>query len=85
MAWRGGRNDLKAEQLKKWRGAFREGLDMAILLEDYRDLNDRTARSSLSACSNMSGQNYNTYFEVVDGNLKPDRSLLHTIGSKKPS
>lgn len=63
-----------------------EGLDVSILLEDYRDLNDQFDRIvSVGMFEHVGPKNYNTYFEVVDRNLKPDGLfLLHTIGSKKP-
>lgn len=61
------------------------GLDVEILLEDYRDLNDQFDRIvSVGMFEHVGPKNYNTYFEVVDRNLKPDGLfLLHTIGSKK--
>lgn len=63
-----------------------EGLDVSILLQDYRDLNDQFDRIvSVGMFEHVGPKNYNTYFEVVDRNLKPDGLfLLHTIGSKKP-
>lgn len=63
-----------------------EGLDVTILLRDYRDLNDRFDRVvSVGMFEHVGPKNYNTYFDVVDRNLKQDGLfLLHSIGSKKP-
>ena len=62
-----------------------EGLDVEILLQDYRDLNDQFDRIvSVGMFEHVGPKNYATYFNVVDRNLKPDGLfLLHTIGSKK--
>ena len=62
-----------------------EGLDVKILLEDYRDLNEQFDRIvSVGMFEHVGPKNYATYFDVVDRNLKPDGLfLLHTIGSKK--
>ncbi|HDI5890871.1 TPA: cyclopropane fatty acyl phospholipid synthase, partial [Escherichia coli] len=62
-----------------------EGLDVAILLQDYRDLNDQFDRIvSVGMFEHVGPKNYDTYFAVVDRNLKPEGIfLLHTIGSKK--
>jgi cyclopropane-fatty-acyl-phospholipid synthase len=64
-----------------------EGLDVTILLQDYRDLHDHFDRIvSVGMFEHVGPKNYATYFDVVDRNLKPDgRFLLHTIGSKKPT
>ncbi len=61
------------------------GLDVTILLQDYRDLNDQFDRIvSVGMFEHVGPKNYPTYFEVVDRNLKPDGLfLLHTIGSRK--
>ena len=61
------------------------GLDVTILLQDYRDLNDKFDRIvSVGMFEHVGPKNYATYFEVVDRNLKPDGLfLLHSIGSKK--
>ncbi|URO01091.1 cyclopropane fatty acyl phospholipid synthase [Leclercia adecarboxylata] len=61
------------------------GLDVTILLQDYRDLNDQFDRIvSVGMFEHVGPKNYRTYFEVVDRNLKPDGLfLLHTIGSRK--
>ena len=61
------------------------GLDVAILLQDYRDLNDQFDRIvSVGMFEHVGPKNYPTYFKVVDRNLKPDGLfLLHTIGSRK--
>ncbi|HDS1238387.1 cyclopropane fatty acyl phospholipid synthase [Pluralibacter gergoviae] len=62
-----------------------EGLDVKILLQDYRDLNEQFDRIvSVGMFEHVGPKNYATYFDVVDRNLKPDGLfLLHTIGSKK--
>jgi len=62
-----------------------EGLDVEILLQDYRDLNDQFDRIvSVGMFEHVGPKNYATYFRVVDHNLKPDGIfLLHTIGSKR--
>lgn len=62
-----------------------EGLDVTILLEDYRDLHDRFDRIvSVGMFEHVGPKNYNTYFDVVDRNLKPEGLfLLHSIGSRK--
>lgn len=61
------------------------GLDVNILLQDYRDLQDQFDRIvSVGMFEHVGPKNYKTYFEVVDRNLKPDGLfLLHTIGAKK--
>ena len=62
-----------------------EGLDVKILLQDYRDLHEQYDRIvSVGMFEHVGPKNYATYFDVVDRNLKPDGLfLLHTIGSKK--
>lgn len=62
-----------------------EGLDVNILLQDYRDLHDQFDRIvSVGMFEHVGPKNYATYFEVVDRNLKPDGLfLLHTIGSRR--
>ena len=61
------------------------GLDVDIRLQDYRDLNDQFDRIvSVGMFEHVSPKNYDTYFTVVDRNLKPDGLfLLHTIGSRR--
>lgn len=63
------------------------GLDVSILLQDYRDLHDQFDRIvSVGMFEHVGPKNYATYFDVVDRNLKPEGLfLLHTIGSKKPT
>ena len=58
---------------------------VTILLQDYRDLNDQFDRIvSVGMFEHVGPKNYDTYFAVVDRNLKPEGIfLLHTIGSKK--
>ncbi|KAF6662841.1 cyclopropane fatty acyl phospholipid synthase [Enterobacteriaceae bacterium EKM102V] len=62
-----------------------EGLDVTILLQDYRDLNEQFDRVvSVGMFEHVGPKNYATYFDVVDRNLKPDGIfLLHTIGAIK--
>ncbi|MCC3734146.1 cyclopropane fatty acyl phospholipid synthase [Rouxiella badensis] len=62
-----------------------EGLDVTILLQDYRDLNDQFDRIvSVGMFEHVGPKNYQTYFDVVKRNIKPDGLfLLHTIGSNK--
>jgi cyclopropane-fatty-acyl-phospholipid synthase len=75
---------ISAEQ-QKMAQARCEGLDVTILLQDYRDLRDQFDRIvSVGMFEHVGPKNYHTYFDVVDRNLKPDGLfLLHTIGSKK--
>lgn len=62
-----------------------EGLDVTILLQDYRDLNQQFDRIvSVGMFEHVGPKNYATYLEVVDRNLKPDGLfLLHTIGANR--
>jgi len=62
-----------------------EGLDVTILLQDYRDLNQQFDRiSSVGMFEHVGPKNYATYFDVVNRNLKPEGIfLLHTIGANK--
>ncbi|HEX4501878.1 MAG TPA: cyclopropane fatty acyl phospholipid synthase [Scandinavium sp.] len=75
---------ISAEQ-QKMAQARSEGLDVQILLQDYRDLQDQFDRIvSVGMFEHVGPKNYATYFSVVDRNLTPDGLfLLHTIGSKK--
>ncbi|SQC93052.1 Cyclopropane-fatty-acyl-phospholipid synthase [Cedecea neteri] len=75
---------ISAEQ-QRMAQARCEGLDVTILLQDYRDLNEQFDRIvSVGMFEHVGPKNYATYFEVADRNLKPDGIfLLHTIGSKK--
>lgn len=75
---------ISAEQ-QKMAQARCEGLDVTILLQDYRDLNEHFDRIvSVGMFEHVGPKNYQTYFSVVDRNLKPDGIfLLHTIGSNK--
>ncbi len=59
------------------------GLDVTILLQDYRDLDLQFDRIvSVGMFEHVGPKNYATYFRVVDRNLKPDGLfLLHTIGA----
>lgn len=75
---------ISAEQQKMAQDRCKD-LDVTILLQDYRDLDDQYDRIvSVGMFEHVGPKNYNTYFEVADRNLKPDGLfLLHTIGSKK--
>lgn len=75
---------ISAEQ-QKMAQARCKGLDVTILLQDYRDLNEQFDRIvSVGMFEHVGPKNYATYFAVADRNLKPDGIfLLHTIGSKK--
>ncbi|VEJ54314.1 cyclopropane fatty acyl phospholipid synthase [Pragia fontium] len=60
-------------------------LDVEILLQDYRDLHNQYDRIvSVGMFEHIGPKNYQTYFNVVSRNLKPNGLfLLHTIGSKQ--
>ncbi len=75
---------ISAEQQKMAQERCHD-LDVNILLQDYRELNDQFDRIvSVGMFEHVGPKNYNTYFSVADRNLKPDGIfLLHTIGSKK--
>lgn len=75
---------ISAEQ-QKLAQARCAGLDVDILLQDYRDLNQQFDRIvSVGMFEHVGPKNYDTYFNVVNKNLKPDGVfLLHTIGSNK--
>ncbi|WP_072568296.1 cyclopropane fatty acyl phospholipid synthase [Enterobacter sp. SA187] len=75
---------ISAEQQKMAQERCQD-LDVTILLQDYRDLNEQFDRIvSVGMFEHVGPKNYATYFEVVDRNLKPDGLfLLHTIGSNK--
>ncbi|MFS2223637.1 cyclopropane fatty acyl phospholipid synthase [Pantoea sp. B65] len=62
-----------------------EGLDVTILLQDYRDLAQKFDRIvSVGMFEHVGPKNYATYFDVADRNLKQDGIfLLHTIGTIK--
>ncbi|HGH5979031.1 TPA: cyclopropane fatty acyl phospholipid synthase [Kluyvera georgiana] len=62
-----------------------EGLDITILLQDYRDLDKTYDRIvSVGMFEHVGPKNYDTYFSVVDRCLKKDGLfLLHTIGSNE--
>lgn len=75
---------ISAEQ-QKMAQARCEGLDVTILLQDYRDLDDCFDRIvSVGMFEHVGPKNYATWFSVVERNLKPDGLvLLYTIGSQK--
>lgn len=75
---------ISAEQ-QKLAQARCEGLNVTILLEDYRALHDQFDRIvSVGMFEHVGPKNYATYFAVADRNLKPDGIfLLHTIGSNR--
>ncbi|MFE8118913.1 cyclopropane fatty acyl phospholipid synthase [Brenneria goodwinii] len=60
-------------------------LDVTILLQDYRDLDLQFDRIvSVGMFEHVGPKNYDTYFRIVNKNLKPDGLfLLHTIGAQK--
>ncbi|WP_049209322.1 cyclopropane fatty acyl phospholipid synthase [Serratia marcescens] len=61
------------------------GLDVEILLQDYRDLDRQFDRIvSVGMFEHVGPKNYETYFSVAARNLMPDGLfLLHTIGSNQ--
>ncbi|MBT0726509.1 cyclopropane fatty acyl phospholipid synthase [Rosenbergiella australiborealis] len=61
------------------------GLDVEILLQDYRDLNQQFDRIvSVGMFEHVGPKNYATYFDVAARNLKPEGIfVLHTIGSNQ--
>ena len=62
-----------------------KGLDVDILLQDYRDLKSQFDRIvSVGMFEHVGPKNYATYFDVAARNIKPDGLfLLHTIGSNE--
>ena len=75
---------ISAEQ-QKLAQARCAGLDVQILLQDYRDLDRQFDRIvSVGMFEHVGPKNYETYFSVAARNLKPDGLfLLHTIGSNQ--
>ena len=75
---------ISAEQ-QKLAQARCAGLDVQILLQDYRDLHQQFDRIvSVGMFEHVGPKNYETYFSVAARNLKPDGLfLLHTIGSNQ--
>lgn len=73
---------ISAEQ-KKLAEQRCNGLDVTIMLQDYRDLNQQFDRIvSVGMFEHVGPKNYTTYFDVVNRNLKPTGLfLLHTIGA----
>ncbi|POC76270.1 cyclopropane-fatty-acyl-phospholipid synthase, partial [Vibrio vulnificus] len=71
---------ISAEQ-QKLAQARCAGLDVEILLQDYRDLDRQFDRIvSVGMFEHVGPKNYETYFSVAARNLKPDGLfLLHTI------
>ncbi|CAI0888798.1 Cyclopropane-fatty-acyl-phospholipid synthase [Serratia quinivorans] len=61
------------------------GLEVEIVLQDYRDLNRQFDRIvSVGMFEHVGPKNYDTYFRVAARNLKPDGLfLLHTIGANQ--
>ncbi|HDJ1438380.1 TPA: cyclopropane fatty acyl phospholipid synthase [Serratia rubidaea] len=61
------------------------GLDVEILLQDYRDLHQQFDRIvSVGMFEHVGPKNYDTYFSVAARNLRSDGLfLLHTIGSNQ--
>lgn len=62
-----------------------KGLNVSILLQDYRDLDKTYDRIvSVGMFEHVGPKNYDTYFSVVDRCLKPKGLfLLHTIGTNE--
>lgn len=62
-----------------------QGLDVKILLQDYRSLAEQFDRIvSVGMFEHVGPKNYATYFSVVARNLKPEGIfVLHSIGSNK--
>ncbi|CAJ0991720.1 cyclopropane fatty acyl phospholipid synthase [Pantoea sp. Nvir] len=60
-----------------------KGLDITIVLQDYRDLHQQFDRIvSVGMFEHVGPKNYATYFDIVRRNLKSDGLfLLHTIGA----
>ncbi len=75
---------ISAEQ-QKLAQARCEGLDVTILLQDYRDLTMQFDRIvSVGMFEHVGPKNYATYFAVANRCLKPEGIfLLHTIGSNR--
>ena len=75
---------ISAEQ-KAYADARNAGMDITILLQDYRDLQKQYDRIvSVGMFEHVGPKNYATYFKAVDRCLKPDGLfLLHTIGSNQ--
>lgn len=75
---------ISAEQQKMAQERCKD-LDVQILLQDYRDLNSQYDRIvSVGMFEHVGSKNYQTYFNVVARNLKPDGLfLLHTIGANE--
>lgn len=75
---------ISAEQQKMAQERWKD-LDVQILLQDYRDLNSQYDRIvSVGMFEHVGPKNYQTYFNVVARNLKPDGLfLLHTIGANE--
>ena len=75
---------ISAEQQKMAQERCKD-LDVQILLQDYRDLNSQYDRIvSVGMFEHVGPKNYQTYFNVVARNLKPDGLfLLHTIGANE--
>ncbi|CAI1783496.1 cyclopropane fatty acyl phospholipid synthase [Serratia proteamaculans] len=61
------------------------GLEVEILLQDYRDLNLQfDCIVSVGMFEHVGPKNYDTYFRIAARNLKPDGLfLLHTIGANQ--
>ena len=75
---------ISAEQQKLAQERCKD-LDVNILLQDYRDLDSQYDRIvSVGMFEHVGPKNYQTYFNVVARNLKPDGLfLLHTIGANE--
>ena len=75
---------ISAEQQKLAQERCKD-LDVKILLQDYRDLDSQyDLIVSVGMFEHVGPKNYQTYFNVVARNLKPDGLfLLHTIGANE--
>ncbi len=62
-----------------------QNLDVDIVLQDYRDLNQQFDRIvSVGMFEHVGPKNYPVFFKTIERNLKPAGIfLLHTIGSNK--
>jgi len=76
-----------SEEQKKLAEESCKGLDVKIILQDYRDLNMNFDRIvSVGMFEHVGPKNYQEYFEVVCQNLKENGIfLLHTIGANETS
>ncbi|MBU9854411.1 cyclopropane fatty acyl phospholipid synthase [Rahnella bonaserana] len=76
-----------SQEQKKLAEECCKGLDVKIVLQDYRDLNMQFDRIvSVGMFEHVGPKNYEEYFHIVCKNLKKNGIfLLHTIGSNETS